>query len=200
MLAECILFLPRLGRRAVRKLRLKILHSYYCSRFKSCGRNLSWDPMPTLIGEPEAVEIGDDVHIGEGSLIFATSLKIEDNVLCGPRMMIFGYDHNFSEVGKLISDVGEERVALPVVICKDAWIGGGVTILKGVTVGEGAVVGAGSVVTKDIPPYTIAVGNPAKPIKPRFTDEELSSHLTILGYGRDEIEKLIKKRKEGLGL
>lgn len=47
----------------------------------------------------------------------------------------------------------------------DAWIGAGSIILPGVTIGEGAVVGAGAVVTKDVPPYTVVVGVPARPIK-----------------------------------
>lgn len=53
----------------------------------------------------------------------------------------------------------------------DVWVGQNVLILSGVTIGSGSVIGAGSVVTKDIPPYAIAVGNPAKVIKFRFSDE-----------------------------
>ena len=53
----------------------------------------------------------------------------------------------------------------PIVIEDDAWIGMNCIILKGVTVGRGAVVGAGSVVTKDVPPWTLVAGNPARVIK-----------------------------------
>ena len=50
----------------------------------------------------------------------------------------------------------------PIVIEDDCWLGGGVIVLAGVTIGKGSVIGAGSIVTKDIPPYSVAVGNPCK--------------------------------------
>ena len=53
----------------------------------------------------------------------------------------------------------------PITIEDKVWIGFGVNILKGVTIGEGAVIGACSVVTKDIPPYAVAVGNPARVVR-----------------------------------
>lgn len=58
-------------------------------------------------------------------------------------------------------------VSEPIEIGDDVWIGTGVKILKGVKIGEGAVIGAGSVVTRDIPPYSVAVGVPARVIKKR---------------------------------
>jgi acetyltransferase-like isoleucine patch superfamily enzyme len=59
------------------------------------------------------------------------------------------------------------HIKQPVSIGKDVWIAMGVMILPGVTIGDGVIVGAGSVVTKDLPPYTLAVGNPCKVIKQR---------------------------------
>lgn len=61
----------------------------------------------------------------------------------------------------------------PVKIGDDVWIGTNVVILPGVTIGQGAIVGAGAVVTKDVPPYTIVVGNPAKSIRKRFNQKEI---------------------------
>jgi acetyltransferase-like isoleucine patch superfamily enzyme len=59
----------------------------------------------------------------------------------------------------------------PIVIGNDVWIGYGATILSGVTIGDGAVIGARSVVTRDVPPYCIAAGNPARVLRPRFSPE-----------------------------
>ncbi len=66
-----------------------------------------------------------------------------------------------------------------VIIGNDVWIGTGAFIRSGVTIGSGAVIGAKSVVTKNINPYEIVVGNPAKPIKKRFSDEVISDLLSI---------------------
>lgn len=67
----------------------------------------------------------------------------------------------------------------------DVWIGHGATLMPGVTVGTGAVVGASAVVTKDIAPYTIAVGVPAKPLRQRFPDETVAKLLAIAYWDWD---------------
>lgn len=65
------------------------------------------------------------------------------------------------------------------IIGNDVWIGNRALILQGVTIGDGAVVGAGAVVTKDVEPYTIVAGNPAKPIRKRFDDETIDKLLKL---------------------
>lgn len=64
----------------------------------------------------------------------------------------------------------------------DVWIGHGVIVLPGVTIGNGAIVGAGSVVTKDVAPYTIVVGNPARRLRPRFDDPQVAARLEALAW------------------
>lgn len=96
-----------------------------------------------------------------------------------------------------------------ITIGNDVWIGESAKILSGVTIGDGAVVGSSSVVTKDVPPYAIVAGNPAKIIKYRFDDETIEKLLEIKWWDFDEkdiikiipilqsndIEKFIKKCK-----
>jgi len=82
----------------------------------------------------------------------------------------------------------------PVVIGNNVWIADNVMILPGVNIGDGAVVGAGSVVTKSVPPYTIAAGNPAGVIKRRFSDEVIQQLLEIKWWDWSE-EKIERNRR-----
>lgn len=72
-----------------------------------------------------------------------------------------------------------------VIVNEDVWIGMNVVLLSGVTIGRGAIIGAGAVVTKDIPPYCIAGGIPAKPIKFKWTIDQILEHEEIC-YPEDE--------------
>lgn len=86
----------------------------------------------------------------------------------------------------------EERK--PVVIGNDVFIGANVTVLDGVTIGNGAVIGAGAVVSKDIPPYAIAVGCPIKVVNYRFTDEQVEALNRIEWWNYDDDQlRLVEK-------
>lgn len=80
----------------------------------------------------------------------------------------------------------------PITIGNDVWIGNGAKVLKNVHVGDGAVIGAGAIVTKDVPPYAVVAGNPAKIIKKRFSDQLIKRLLKIKwwDYGPDVVENL----------
>ena len=83
---------------------------------------------------------------------------------------------------------------LPITIGNDVWIGGHSTVLPGVTIGDGAIIGAGAVVSKDIPPYAIAVGCPIRIIKYRFDEETIQQFLDLKWWDKGEdCLKLVEK-------
>lgn len=111
------------------------------------------------------VQVNDSVHIVSG-----ISVILEDNVLIASKVFISDCSHG--SYGN--NDFHDSPVTIPanrdlhykaVKICQNAWLGEFVCVLPGVTIGEGSIIGTMSVVTKDIPPYCIAVGSPAKVIK-----------------------------------
>lgn len=119
-----------------------------------------------LIGS-RLVTLGSGVFIGRDSRLYAFEEKIVigDNVLIAESVKIITRNHVFRDAGKLIRDQGYSNS--PVVIDDDVWIGFGVTILPGVKIGRGAVIAAGSIVTKDVSPYSVFAGAPAKFVRER---------------------------------
>jgi acetyltransferase-like isoleucine patch superfamily enzyme len=115
-------------------------------------------------GQPK-IRIGKRCGFNRYTIIDA-SIRIEfkDFVRVGPFCYFTDHDHGIA-AGKLIME--QALLESPIIIGRDAWVGANVKVLKGVTIGDGAIVGAGSVVTKNIPPYKIAVGIPAKVIADR---------------------------------
>lgn len=108
------------------------------------------------------ITIGDEFYANHGCVMLdCAEIIIGDRVLIGPNVGIFTAAHPL--------DVEYRKqgleYALPILIEDDVWIGGNTTINPGVTIHKGAVIGSGSVVTKDVPEYSIAVGNPAKIIR-----------------------------------
>lgn len=119
----------------------------------------------TLLATNDAARIvvGRSVYVNRGVFIDASErVEIGDEAMIGPRCYITDHDHSFN--------ASDAAGALPLVsqatrIGARCWLGAHVVVLKGVTIGEGAVIGAGSVVTKDVPPRSVAVGNPARVIR-----------------------------------
>ncbi len=115
---------------------------------------------------------GGNIHIGENCSINPYTvlyghggLKIGNNVLIAGHCLIIPANHIFTDVNIPISKQGETRKGI--IIQDNVWIGSGCRILDGVTIGEGAVVAAGAVVNKNVQPYTVVGGVPAKIIKHR---------------------------------
>lgn len=113
----------------------------------------------------ERVEMGDRVGFNHGCYVNGYGgLSIGDRSIFGPYTMVHTANHEM-DLATPIPEQGWKMGA--VVVGADCWIGMGVCILPGVTIGEGCVVGAGAVVAKDLAPYSVAVGNPARAIRDR---------------------------------
>ncbi|MFD2203711.1 acyltransferase [Shivajiella indica] len=121
-------------------------------------------------GEPGiGLKMGNNSNIGAYSYIGCSGyIEIGDNVMISPRVSIYSENHNFDQLDKVMIDQGVTRSFVK--IEDDCWIAANSVILSGVTIGKGSVVAAGSIVTKDVPPYSIVAGNPAKVIKSRSLD------------------------------
>lgn len=113
----------------------------------------------------EFIELGDRVGFNHGCYVNGYGgLTIGDRSLVGPCSLIHTANHE-TDPSKPILEQG--WIKQPVSIGKDCWIGMGATIVPGVSIADGVIVGAGSVVVKDLPPYTLAVGNPCTVIRNR---------------------------------
>ncbi|MFM7359149.1 MAG: acyltransferase [Sediminibacterium sp.] len=120
-------------------------------------------------GEPgEGLRVGDHSNIGPYCYIGCSGLiSIGKNVMISPRVSIYAENHVFDSTEDTIKSQGVKRKT--VVIEDDCWIAANSIILAGVTIGKGSVVAAGSVVSKDVPPYSVVAGVPARIIKSRLT-------------------------------
>lgn len=146
----------------------------------------------SFISAPNRLTIGTRVSIGMNCWI-AVDGRIGNGVLISSHVGIIGRrDHDHRATGRRMTDApwiydGFSPADSTIDIGDDVWIGFGSIILSGVTIGRGAVVAAGAVVTKDIGPYDIVAGNPARKISTRFSPQEIAEHETGLqaAYVRD---------------
>ncbi len=112
------------------------------------------------------ISIGNKVYIGTGTTLFGhKGLEIGDNCLFAQNITLTPYSHKFDDPNDIIWNQGGN--SKKVTIGKDCYIGMGVCIMYSGDIGDGSVIGSGSTVVKPIPPYSIAVGTPAKTIKQR---------------------------------
>ncbi|MEU4398930.1 acyltransferase [Micromonospora orduensis] len=174
-----VLALHRLGdtvaraRRAVRGLAL-------ARRFAARGDNFTFDP--DGVYTCETIEVGHNVDLGYRPILVAARarIRIGDNVMFGPEVTIRGGNHRIDQVGVPMIAVdkkpGDESHDRGVTIGDDVWVGTRAVILHGVTIGRGAVIGAGAVVTRSVPPYAVAAGNPARVIRLRWPLETIRDH------------------------
>ncbi len=111
------------------------------------------------------IEIGSHCYIGPYTCLSGNSIKIGKGCMIASHSGIYANNHNFADPTRHIREQSNSYKGI--VIEDDCWLGSGVRVLDGIRIGQGSVIGAGAVVTKDIPPYSIAVGVPAKVIAKR---------------------------------
>ena len=155
----------------------KNCHFYGLPRFGYGFRNITLGDHCSLgvgiflnCGADSQITIGDDVGINDYAYISALyGIQIGNNTRIGEFVSIRDNDHRYEDPSQPIYRQG--FIGHPITIGSDVWIGRGVYIGKGITIGNGAVIGANTVVTKSIPPFAVAVGNPARVIKYRQGSE-----------------------------
>ena len=162
-----------------------------CSQLGICGRNVKINA-PGTIGHPELMEIGDDTEILDGArlqtypelvdgqpkiiigkrcflgyrlcILAGADVVIGDDVLMASDITLCSHNHGINPDID-IPYMSQKLTCKPIKIGDNCWIGDKSIIVAGVSIGRGTIIGAGSIVTKDIPDYCIAAGNPARIIK-----------------------------------
>ncbi len=128
----------------------------------------------TKVTSPHKVVLGQDILVShEGWLQASGGLTVGSRVMMGPRVMLLTANHD------LLTRVTQTA---PIVIEDDVWIGAGATVLPGVTVGQGSVVAAGAVVTKNVPPFCVVGGVPARVIKELEPGSVRPDYFTAPGW------------------
>ena len=134
-------------------------------------------------------------YVGIGQLCnFLCDVEIGNMVMiAGNVAFLNSDDHRYDIPGKSMWDSGRGQ-DLTIVVEDDVWIGYGVIVLSPVRIGRGSIIAAGSIVTRDIEPYSIVAGVPAKLIKKRFTPEQILEHERILVSQGEMKEKDISQQ------
>lgn len=152
------------------KIRSSVRRDLFPFQPFSLGKNAKIEDFTVLNNGVGPLEIGEGSRIGIGNVLIGP-IKIGKNCLTAQYIVISGLNHNYEDTANpiLAQGINTNQVTL-----KDGcWIGANSTIVAGVTIGKNAVIGAGSVVTKDIPDYAVAVGNPARVVKTLKEDSSI---------------------------
>ena len=142
------------------------LRVFCCRRiFKYCGKKVNID-RHAYFGNGRYLEIGDYSSIGENSVVPKDTI-IGKYVMMAPEVHIVANNHTFSDTEKPMCFQGSIEGVTPTIIDDDCWIGVRAILTPGHHIGKGSILAAGAVVTKDVGPYSIVGGNPAKLIRRR---------------------------------
>lgn len=164
MFPDSYLYLNILGKKKHIKLGLYYRRFLISNIIQNCGKEINIERFAKI---SKNISIGDYSGIGKKCSV-APYTTIGKHVMMGPEVIMYSRNHNIGRTDIPMCEQGFKDFE-PISIGNDVWIGRRVIILPGVNIGEGSVIGAAAVVAKDIPPYSIAVGNPAKVIRNRKT-------------------------------
>jgi len=155
--------------------------------FNNWAQKAPWGGVRKWLQRKRGVKIGKNVHWGTNIIVdypFPYFITVEDGA------SIAGNDYFLAHCKPLEYHAAcSESFVAPIVVHKHAWVAINVTIMPGVEIGEGAIVSAGSVVSKDVPPFTVVKGDPAKVVA------DLAEVLRP-NYPAEEFEKLLADRKK----
>jgi acetyltransferase-like isoleucine patch superfamily enzyme len=162
---------------------LNIIRSFLIFRIRyrwiKSGENVHCKFSTIFRSQNKEIILGNHIGIGP-RCIFLCDTIIGNKVLIAANVAFLNSDdHNYKIVGKTMWDSGRGD-KYKIFVEDDVWIGHGAIILSPVKIGRGAIVAAGSVVTRDVIPYSIVGGSPAKLLKMRFTPEEIYEHEGLL--------------------
>jgi acetyltransferase-like isoleucine patch superfamily enzyme len=187
------------------------IHFFYRDYFGSCkrsrfgfiGENVTLMP-PLRIDKPQNVFLFGDNGLRNADIMVTNArfiMKPHSGAAEGLRVTT---GNHAMIVGRFYRSITEQEkpkgLDKDVVVESDVWIGRNVTLLSGVTIGRGAIVGAGAVVHNSIPPYCVVGGVPAKPIKFKWTIDQILEHESVLypegeRFSREELEKIFATTK-----
>ena len=150
--------------------------SFGARKFRQFCAHLILDECGDWVNIDKGATFADDVKLGQGAGIGAncsipSGVTIGAHGMIGIDVLMFTNEHRHDDLTVPMGLQGRTEVE-PIVIGNDVWIGSRSLIMKGVHIGDGAIIAAGSVVTKDVPPYEIWGGNPARFLKSRLPAKE----------------------------
>ena len=164
------------------------------AKFVHFGKNASL-ARPCDLKNPKNIYLYDFARIGCRSTIMTmgnSRFIMKRGCLTAEGLVVVTSNHR-QHIGQFLQGNNEDNEYKDIIVEEDVWIGINVTLLAGAHIGRGAIIGACSVVTKEIPPYAVAVGNPAKVIKFKWSIDDILKHESMLypeneRFTREELE------------
>lgn len=165
------------------------------AKFGHFGKNAAIG-IPADLKKTENIFLYDFARIGRRSTIMTmgnSRFIMKHGCLTAEGLVVVTSNHR-QHIGQFLQGNNDDNEYKDIIVEEDVWIGINVTLLAGAHIGRGAIIGACSVVTKEIPPYAVAVGNPAKVIKFKWSIDDILKHESMLysqneRFTREELEE-----------